>query len=82
MRGEGECVEGGRGLRIPVPGSSVRCDATPKDDGREGAHSYHKERNVKAKDSLFVLDCFLATLLAMTLAEGERVYRKGRVCAC
>jgi hypothetical protein len=37
------------------------------DDGREEESVYHKERNIRAKDSLFVLDCFLATLLAMTL---------------
>jgi hypothetical protein len=32
--GEKENVEGMRGIRIPVPGSSGRCGATPKDDGR------------------------------------------------
>jgi hypothetical protein len=42
-----------------------------KDDGREGEGCVFVERCVRAKDGLFVLDCFLATLLAMTLAEGR-----------
>jgi hypothetical protein len=34
-KGESDYVEGGGGIRIRVPGSSVRYDVTPKDDGRE-----------------------------------------------
>jgi hypothetical protein len=38
LRGENVPVDGARGLRIPFPGSSGRCEATPKDDGmRRGA---------------------------------------------
>jgi hypothetical protein len=33
-RGETDYVEGVYGIRNCFPGSSVRCGATPKDDGR------------------------------------------------
>jgi hypothetical protein len=59
------------GIRLSFPGSSVRCDATPKDDGREGESAFLRERSVRAKDSSFVLDCFVTLFLAMTLAERE-----------
>jgi hypothetical protein len=40
--------------------------------GGEEESVYHKERNIRAKDSLFVLDCRVVSLLAMTLAVGEK----------
>jgi hypothetical protein len=35
-RGENDCVEGVRGIRLSFPGSSGRRYTPPKDDGREG----------------------------------------------
>jgi hypothetical protein len=34
-------------IRLPVPGSSGRCDATPKDDGKEEEGLRYEERIVK-----------------------------------
>jgi hypothetical protein len=45
-----------------------------KDDGREGEGLWCEERNVRAKDDLFVLDCFGTSFLAMTLAEGRAFF--------
>jgi hypothetical protein len=66
LRDENDCVEGMGGIRIPVPGSSVRCGATPKDGGRKEDGLGYEERSVKAKDDLL---SWIASFLAMTLAE-------------
>jgi hypothetical protein len=42
-----------------------------------GVYVQKGESHIRAKDSLFVLDCFLATLLAMTLAERGVYVQKG-----
>jgi hypothetical protein len=66
-KGKNDCVEGvihNKDSCSWILGSSFACPrmtgekkrATPKDDGGE---CLPKERNVRAKDVLFVLDCFL-----------------------
>jgi hypothetical protein len=59
LKREEDCVEDSVKAKDScswILGSSGAC---PRMTGEKGDGFYHKERNVKAKDYLFVLDCFV-----------------------
>jgi hypothetical protein len=72
-KGENDCAEGGGGIRIPVPGSSVRCGATPKDDGR-------RKRGGKPKDDGKGGECRKGGKWVKKRSRGNLLLRWDTVC--